>query len=142
MNLPKVIDKVRKQTCAAIRTLIESGRTKVSTSEKELLLSLANWIGLLTIARDIPLRHVHLPLKECLLTAYETGSMISIVPFVSRVIRLTKRSRLFKPPNPWTVAILRVLAEIHNCPHIVDPIKFEIEILCNVLEIKLEGMAL
>lgn len=105
-----------------------------------MLLSLGSWIGLITIARDIPLRHNHIPLKECLITAFETGSLISIVPFVSRVLKLTKKSKWFKPPNPWTVAILRLFAEIHHYPHIVDPIKFEIEILCNVLEIKIEGM--
>lgn len=53
----------------------------------------------MTIARDVPLRHTDLAPKECLFRAYENGSLISVVPFVSRLIQAGIRSKWYTTPT-------------------------------------------
>jgi hypothetical protein len=43
--------------------------------------------------------------------------------------------QVFKPPNPWTMAIMNVLAELHQEPELKLNLKFEIEVLCKNLSI-------
>ena len=43
--------------------------------------------------------------------------------------------QVFKPPNPWTMAIMNVLAELHTEPELKLNLKFEIEVLCKTLNI-------
>ena len=38
-------------------------------------------------------------------------------------------------PNPWTMAIINVLAELHREPDMKLNLKFEIEVLCKNLQI-------
>lgn len=45
------------------------------------------------------------------------------------------KSRVFRPPNPWTMAIMNVLAELHQEPDLKLNLKFEIEVLCKNLSI-------
>lgn len=61
-----------------------------------------------------------------------------MIPFVAKVMESCAKSRVFKPPNPWTMAIMNVLAELHKEPEMKLHLKFEIEVLCNKLEINLE----
>lgn len=61
-----------------------------------------------------------------------------VIPFVAKVMESCAKSRVFKPPNPWTIAIMNVLAELHKEPDMKLHLKFEIEVLCNRLEINLE----
>ena len=42
---------------------------------------------------------------------------------------------MFKPPNPWTIAIMNVLSELHQEPDLKLNLKFEIEVLCKTLNI-------
>lgn len=44
-------------------------------------------------------------------------------------------SQAFKPPCPWTMAIMNVLAELHQEPELKLNLKFEIEVLCKNLSI-------
>lgn len=62
-----------------------------------------------------------------------------VIPFVAKVMESCAKSRVFKPPNPWTIAIMNVLAELHKEPDMKLHLKFEIEVLCNRLEINLEA---
>jgi hypothetical protein len=43
--------------------------------------------------------------------------------------------QVFKPPNPWTMSIMNVLAELHQEPDLKLNLKFEIEVLCKNLNI-------
>lgn len=78
--------------------------------------------------------------QDCILDAYEHGSLIAVVPFVSKVLQQGRKSQWFKPPNPWVMAILKLMIELYNTPHIVQEIKFEVEILTNSLEIEIPCM--
>ena len=39
-----------------------------------------------------------------------------MVAFVAKVLESCAESLVFKPPNPWTMAIMSVLCELHAVP--------------------------
>ncbi len=41
-----------------------------------------------------------------------------MVPFVAKVVESCAESRVFKPPNPWTMGIMAVLSELHSLPNL------------------------
>ena len=49
-------------------------------------------------------------------------------------------SRVFKPPNPWLMGIMRVLAELHAIPDLKLNLKFEIEVLCKCLSLEISDV--
>ena len=81
-----------------------------------------------------------LDLKALLLEAYHKGQaeLLYVVPFVAKVIESCMKSRIFKPPNPWTMAIMNVLAELHQEPNLKLNLKFEIEVLCKNLCVSID----
>ena len=42
--------------------------------------------------------------------------MLYVVPFVAKIIESSAKSKVFKPPNPWVMAIMAVLVELHQVP--------------------------
>eukprot|EP00894_Picocystis_sp_ML_P002632 jgi/Pico_ML_1/53149/g3751.t1 len=69
------------------------------------------------------------PDKELRITAVLFGRMIAVLPFVSKVVEPVKMSKVFRPPNPWTTAILQLFAEIYSADDLKLNLKFEIEML-------------
>ena len=43
--------------------------------------------------------------------------------------------QVFRPPNPWTMAIMNALAELHQDANLKLNLKFEIEVLCKTLNL-------
>ncbi|CAH1416094.1 unnamed protein product [Lactuca virosa] len=72
--------------------------------------------------------------------AYEKGLMIGIIPFTSKVLEPCKGSLAYQPPNPWTMGILGLLAEIHAMPNLKANLKFSIEILFKNLELDMKAV--
>ena len=60
--------------------------------------------------------------RSYLLLYYESGcfslsqDLLYVVPFVAKVLESCAESRVFKPPNPWTMGIMAVLSELHAVP--------------------------
>lgn len=81
-----------------------------------------------------------LDLKALLYEASGKGSeeLLYVVPFVAKVLESCEKSRVFKPPNPWTVGILCVLGELHQQPGLKLNLKFEIEVLCKNLQTEIQ----
>ncbi|XP_058205092.1 uncharacterized protein LOC131319013 isoform X2 [Rhododendron vialii] len=61
--------------------------------------------------------------------AYEKGLMIAVIPFTSKILEPCQNSVAYRPPNPWTMAILGLLAEIYVLPYLKMNLKFDIEVL-------------
>lgn len=76
-------------------------------------------------------------LKSLLYEAYYKGAqeLLFVVPFVAKVIESCSKSKVFKPPNPWTMGIMNVLAELHQVDGLKLNLKFEIEVLCKTLSL-------
>jgi CCR4-NOT transcription complex subunit 1 len=88
---------------------------------------------LLTLARNKPLLQKDIGIKDMLFEAYEKGTMIAVIPFTCKLLETCANSKVFKPPNPWVMAILRVLSEIYRKPKLRLNLKFDIELLCKAL---------
>ncbi|OHT12509.1 hypothetical protein TRFO_17537 [Tritrichomonas foetus] len=71
---------------------------------------LGQLIGQLTLAVNRTISGRFLDLKHLLLYAFSQGKLFGVVPFVSNILCVA--SPYFNPPNPYTSAILQVLASI------------------------------
>lgn len=87
--------------------------------------------------RILIIQQIDIDLKSLLVEAYHKGQqeLLYVVPFVAKVLESCAKSRVFRPPNPWTMAIMNVLAELHQEPDLKLNLKFEIEVLCKNLSI-------
>jgi hypothetical protein len=67
-------------------------------------------------------------LKELLFEAYESGRLIACVAFVAKVLEGIPESRIFKPPNPWTMGLLNAMRELYDVAEIKLNLRFEVEV--------------
>ena len=139
---PPFSQKVIEETLRNIKVLLKLEKNAANFSDKSLLKNLGHWLGLLTLAKNKPILHVDISVKSLLIEAFLKGTqeMQYVVPFVTKVLESCAKSRIFKPPNPWTMAILNVLAEIRGMQDMKLHLKFEIEVLCNKLEISVDSL--
>lgn len=130
---------VTKETYRNIKVLLRSDKGIANFSDRSLLKNLGHWLGMLTLARNQPILHIDIDLKALLLEAYHKGQqeLLYVVPFVAKVLESCAKSGVFKPPNPWTMALMNVLAELHQEPDLKLNLKFEIEVLCKNLSLDL-----
>lgn len=92
------------------------------------LKNLGSFLGLITLARNKPLLHDDLNVKDLIYEAYHKGPIPTqyVVPFVARVVRGATESIVFQPPNPWTMAILKVFRELYDMRDVKDCLRFEV----------------
>lgn len=137
LKLPEVYKMVTRETFRNIKVLLRSDKGIANFSDRSLLKNLGHWLGMLTLGRNKPILHIDIDLKSLLVEAYHKGQqeLLYVVPFVAKVLESCAKSRVFRPPNPWTMAIMNVLAELHQEPDLKLNLKFEIEVLCKNLSI-------
>lgn len=137
LKMSEVNRMVTKETFRNIKVLLRSDKGIANFSDRSLLKNLGHWLGMLTLGRNKPILQVDIDLKSLLVEAYHKGQqeLLYVVPFVAKVLESCAKSKVFKPPNPWTMAIMNVLAELHQEPDLKLNLKFEIEVLCKNLDI-------
>ncbi|XP_024942334.1 CCR4-NOT transcription complex subunit 1 isoform X8 [Cephus cinctus] len=137
LKLPEVNKMVTRETFRNIKVLLRSDKGIANFSDRSLLKNLGHWLGMLTLGRNKPILQIDIDLKSLLVEAYHKGQqeLLYVVPFVAKVLESCAKSRVFRPPNPWTMAIMNVLAELHQEPDLKLNLKFEIEVLCKNLNI-------
>ncbi|CAG4984058.1 unnamed protein product [Parnassius apollo] len=142
LKIRDVNKMVTKETYRNIKVLLRSDKGIANFSDRSLLKNLGHWLGMLTLARNQPILHVDIDLKALLLEAYHKGQqeLLYVVPFVAKVLESCAKSVVFKPPNPWTMALMNVLAELHQEPDLKLNLKFEIEVLCKNLSLDLTDL--
>ncbi|GBP76975.1 CCR4-NOT transcription complex subunit 1 [Eumeta japonica] len=133
---------VIKETYRNIKVLLQSDKGIANFSDRSLLKNLGHWLGMLTLARNVPILQIDLDLKALLLEAYHKvqQELLYVVPFVAKVLESCAKSVVFKPPNPWTMALMNVLAELHQEPDLKLNLKFEIEVLCKNLNLEISSL--
>lgn len=126
---------VTKETYRNIKVLLRSDKGIANFSDRSLLKNLGHWLGMLTLGRSLPILFIDIELKALILEAYHKGQqeLLYVVPFVAKILESSAKSRAFRPPNPWTMALMSVLAELHQEPDLKLNLKFEIEVLCKNL---------
>lgn len=137
LGINEILKLVTRETFRNIRVLLRSDKAIANFSDRSLLKNLGHWLGMLTLARNKPILQIDLDMKSLLVEAYHKGQqeLLYVVPFVAKVLESCAKSKVFKPPNPWTIALMNVLAELHSEADLKLTLKFEIEVLCKHLDI-------
>ncbi|XP_033138413.1 CCR4-NOT transcription complex subunit 1 isoform X2 [Brassica rapa] len=133
--------EILQNTYENCKVLLGSELIKSSSEERSLLKNLGSWLGKLTIGRNYVLRAREIDPKSLIVEAYEKGLMIAVIPFTSKVLEPCQMSIAYQPPNPWTMAILGLLAEIYSMPNLKMNLKFDIEVLFKNLGVDLKEVA-
>lgn len=137
LNLSALTEIVTRETYRNIKVLLRSNKEIANFSDRSLLKNLGHWLGLLTLAKNKPILTLDLNIKFLLIEAYHKGiqELLYVVPFIAKVLESAAKSRVFKPPNPWTMGIVKVLIELHQEPDLKLNLKFEVEVLSKTLNI-------
>ncbi|KAI8909736.1 CCR4-Not complex component, Not1-domain-containing protein [Gorgonomyces haynaldii] len=123
------------ETLSEIRDLLDSEKTLTSAQERTLLKNLGTWLGSMTLAKNKPIKHQYLSFKDLLLEGYDHKRLIVVIPFVCKVLEMSNDSIVFKPPNPWLMAVMRLLTELYHFAELKLNLKFEIEVLCKNIKL-------
>lgn len=136
----RLLDVVLKETFIAIEGLLKSPKTAGSSTDRSLLKTLGMWLGSLTLARDRPILHNHLNIKNLLIDAVITNRLIVVIPFACKVLEQVVYSRVFRPFNPFTMGSIRLLVELYKYSDLKLNLKFEIEVLCKSLSLDIKDI--
>lgn len=125
-------------------TLAEVGHLlrnfKDSSTERSNLKNLGSWLGKITVAHDRPLKRDQVALKYLLVEAFDFKTLPVVIPFVCKILDQASHSRIFRPPNPWLLGIIKVLVELYECADLKLNLKFEIEVLLNSFNLKVKDI--
>ena len=129
---------VLHETLVKSAALLNSEKTLQLGSERAVLKNVGSWLGSITLARDRPIKHKNLSFKDLLVEGYDNGRLIVAIPFVCKTLEPAARSKVFRPPNPWLMAVLSLLTELYHFAELKLNLKFEIEMLCKALDVDLD----
>jgi CCR4-NOT transcription complex subunit 1 len=137
-----LIDAILSSVYLNVGSLLRSPEITTSTSQRSLLKNLGSWLGQITLARNRPIMQITLDCKELLYQGYETGRLFAVTPFVAKILEGAKNSVVFRPPNPWLMGLLSVFRSLYEVEDLKMNIKFEVEVLCKNLGLKLDEIPL
>lgn len=131
---------ILQETYVKSAVMLNSDKTKSSTSERTILKNLGSWLGQITLARDKPIKHKNLAFKEFLIEGADSDRLVVAIPFVCKILEGAAKSKAFRPPNPWLMGVISLLAELYHYAELKLNLKFEIEVLCKALSIDLDAV--
>lgn len=140
LNVKTLFKFVLQETFVKSAQLLNSENTLQTSSERTILKNVGAWLGSIALARDRPIKHRNLSFKDLLIEGYDNGRLIVAIPFVCKTLEPCARSKVFRPPNPWLMAVVALLAELYHFAELKLNLKFEIEVLCKGLEIDLDSV--
>lgn len=127
--------EILRETYVSVARMLNSEATLQNSTDRTHLKNLGGWLGLLTLARDKPIRQKNVAFKQLLIEAHDTKRLIVAIPFVCKVLSQGEHSNVFKPPNPWLMDIVHFLIDLYHNAELKLNLKFEIEVLCQTLSI-------
>ena len=127
--------EVLRETYISVQRMLNSELTLQNSTERTHLKNLGGWLGLLTLARDKPIKQKNIAFKQLLMEAHDTKRLIVVIPFVCKVLLQGATSNVFRPPNPWLMDIIHLLIELYHNAELKLNLKFEIEVLCKGLSL-------
>ena len=142
LGIKEITEMVILETFRNIKVLLRSDKGDANFSDRTLLKNLGHWLGMLTLAKNKPILQIDIDIKSLVYEAYHKGArdLLYVVPFVAKVLESCSKSKVFRPPNPWTMGIMNVLAELHSEQELKLNLKFEIEVLCKTLNVDLNEL--
>lgn len=129
-----------KVTYQHIISLLNNPDTISSSEKRNQLKNLGQWLGGLLLANDKPILHDNIYFKGLLVEGYDLSKLPVVIPFVCKTVERASLSTVFLPPNPWLMGILYVLAELYYHAELKLNLKFEIEVLCNQLQLDINKL--
>ncbi|KAJ3143084.1 hypothetical protein HK101_003252, partial [Irineochytrium annulatum] len=138
LSQPALQRNILHETFSNIKILLNSEKTVTSSSERSLLKNLGTWLGRITLAKNKPIKHKNLAFKDLLLEGYDSDRLIVVIPFACKVLEQCRESKVFKPPNPWLMAIMKLMAELYHFADLKLNLKFEVEVLCKELKLDIK----
>jgi CCR4-NOT transcription complex subunit 1 len=129
---------VLQETFVKSATMLNSERSMQSGSDRSTLKNVGAFLGTITLARDRPIRFKNLSFKDLLLEGYDNQRLVVAIPFVCKTLEPCAKSKVFRAPNPWLMAVISLLAELYHFAELKLNLKFEIEVLCKGLDINLD----
>lgn len=135
LQTPLLQQFVLLKTYTSIKSLLNNENTVSLSTDRTLLKNLGAWLGAITLSKNIPVKFNNIAFKDLLLEGYDHNWLIVAIPFVCKVLEQSVKSTLFKPPNPWLMHIMSVLAELYHFAELKLNLKFEIEVLCKALHL-------
>lgn len=132
--------KILNETYHNIKLLLCTNKETDNFNDRTLLKNLGQWLGLITLAQNKPILTINLDLRNLLIEAYHKGihQLQYVVPFVTKVLLGSAKSKVFRPPCPWTVKLIKILVELHSESDLKLNLKFEVEVLCQNLDLDLK----
>ncbi|EGO54084.1 hypothetical protein NEUTE1DRAFT_87125 [Neurospora tetrasperma FGSC 2508] len=127
--------EVLRETYVSVQRMLNSEVTLQNSTERTHLKNLGGWLGLLTLARNKPIKHKNIAFKQLLMEAHDTKRLLIVIPFVCKVLAQGASSEVFQPPNPWLMDIIHLLIELYHNAELKLNLKFEIEVLCKGLKL-------
>ncbi|KAK0552103.1 CCR4-NOT core subunit cdc39 [Tilletia horrida] len=140
LEKPNLLPYILHETFAKAKVLLNAEGTATSTQDRTILKNLGSWLGALTLAKNKPIRHRNMSFKDLLIEGYDSKRLILAIPFVCKILEQCAKSTVFTPPNPWLMAVLRLLVELYQFAELKLNLKFEIEVLCKSLGIELSDL--
>ena len=140
LNNKELMRQVHYETYSAVMQLINSEAALTNSTERGTLKTLAHWLGGLTLAKNKPILHNNVSFKDLLLEGYDSARLIVVIPFVCRILEQCGKSKVFTAQNAWVMGILRLLAEFYFYTELKLNLKFEIEVACRELGVKIESI--
>lgn len=113
---------------------------KDTSMERSNLKNLGAWLGRITLANDRPLKRDQVALKYMLVEAFDFKTLHLIIPFVCKILDQASHSKVFRPPNPWVLGVIKVLVELYECADLKLNLKFEIEVLLNSFDMTVKDV--
>ena len=129
-----LMSEVLRTTYACAIKMLNAESTINSSMERGYLKNIGSWLGLLTIAKEKPIKHKNIYFRDLLLEAFDTQRLVVVIPFTCKVLTQGAKSIVFKPPNPWLMDIIALLMELYHFADLKLNLKFEIEVLCKELK--------
>jgi CCR4-NOT transcription complex subunit 1 len=130
--------EVLRETYINVIRLLNAETTLNNAIERAHLKNLGSWLGGLTLAKDKPIKFKNISFKDLIIEGLETERLIVVLPFTCKVLEQVTKSTAFRPPNPWLMAILRLLKELYEHVSLKLNLKFEIEVLCKNLDLDIK----
>lgn len=140
LALPHIYKKINNETLIKCALMLNSEQTLKSGTDRTVLKNLASWLGSLTLAKNLPIKHHNIAFKDLLIQGFKSNRLIVAIPFVCKVLEQSSKSKVFRPPNPWLMGILKLLIELYHYGELKLNLKFEIEVLCKALEVELKDV--
>lgn len=145
IDSPLLLRCVSDVSCEGVHFManlcVEGTNIKDNHNMRNMLKALGEFVGKLTLRRNVPILRRDLDLQQLLVDAFVYGRLVAVVPVVTAIMTHAKDSPVFSSlSNPWVKHIFGLLKEIYNLENLKLTLMFSFETLCKHYSIKMDAV--